>query len=109
MLKAFTFLLTADLSSKLTNEPANNQNLIYAVLLRTACYALTEWFYAAWSWLKNSTVLWAMTLYGGPSSKLTVSIDTVMASVQVQTATTPEVDYYLTLFFGFLFFVVASL
>lgn len=47
VLKAFTFLLTADLSSKLTNEPANDQNRIYTVLLRTACYALTEWFYTA--------------------------------------------------------------
>lgn len=56
VLKAFTFLLTADLSSKLTNEPANDQNRIYTVLLRTACYALTELFYAAWPWLKNGTV-----------------------------------------------------
>lgn len=56
MLKAFTFLLAADLSSKLTNEPTNDQGRIYIVLLRTACYALTEWFYTAWSWLKNGTV-----------------------------------------------------
>lgn len=55
MLKAFTFLLAADLSSKLTNEPTNDQDRIYIVLLRTACYALTEWFYTAWSWLKNGT------------------------------------------------------
>lgn len=55
VLKAFTFLLAADLSSKLTNEPTNDQDRIYIVLLRTACYALTEWFYTAWLWLKNGT------------------------------------------------------
>lgn len=47
VLKAFTFLLAADLSSILTNEPTNDQDRIYTVLLRTACYALTEWFYTA--------------------------------------------------------------
>lgn len=55
VLKAFTFLFAVGLSSKLTNEPANDQNRIYTVLLRTACYALTEWFHAAWPWLKNGT------------------------------------------------------
>lgn len=109
VLKAFTFLFTADLSSKLTNEPANNQNLIYAVLLRTACYALTEWFYAAWFWLKNRTVLWAMTLYGDPSSKLTVSTDTVMTFMQVRTATTSEADCCPNLFSSSSILVAASL
>ena len=47
MLKAFTSLLAADLSSKLTNEPTNDQDRIYTVLLRTVCYALAEWFYTA--------------------------------------------------------------
>ena len=47
VLKAFAFLLVAGLSPKLTNEPTNDQDRIYTVLLRTACYALTEWFYAA--------------------------------------------------------------
>jgi len=47
VLKAFTSLLAADLSSKLTNEPTNDQDRIYTVLLRTACYALAEWFYTA--------------------------------------------------------------
>lgn len=47
VLKAFTFLLAADLSSILTNEPTNDQDRIYTVLLRTACYALAEWFYTA--------------------------------------------------------------
>ena len=56
VLKAFTFLLAADLSSILTNEPTNDQDRIYTVLLRTACYALAEWFYTAWPWLKNGTV-----------------------------------------------------
>lgn len=56
VLKAFAFLLVAGLSPKLTNEPTNDQDRIYTVLLRTACYALTEWFYAAWPWLKNGTV-----------------------------------------------------
>lgn len=45
--KGFCFLLVAGLSPKLTNEPTNDQDRIYTVLLRTACYALTEWFYAA--------------------------------------------------------------
>lgn len=45
--KGFYFLLAADLSSILTNEPTNDQDRIYTVLLRTACYALAEWFYTA--------------------------------------------------------------
>lgn len=47
VLKSFAFLLVVGLSPKLTNEPTNDQDRIYTVLLRTACYALTEWFYAA--------------------------------------------------------------
>lgn len=50
-----------------------------------------------------------MTLYGGPSSKLTVSIDTVMTFMQVRTAATSEADCCPNLFSSSSILVVASL
>ena len=47
VLKALAFLIVATLTTNLKTVQTNDPQRINTVLLRTAWYALTEWFYAA--------------------------------------------------------------